>query len=62
MPLLKAIPVSCEKSDPLEFAVGSEPIVKLMAWTGAAFEVDLVCAVLDLVVSWSAAHRCFLCL
>ena len=62
MPLLTAIPVSCEKSDSLEFAFGSEPIVKLMAWTGATFEIDLVCAVPDLVVSWSVAHKCFLCL
>jgi len=61
-PLLKAIPVSCEKSEFLEFAFGPEPIFEFLAWTGAAFEIDLVCAELDLVLSWPVVHGCFFCL
>jgi hypothetical protein len=58
-PLLKAIPVSREKSEFLEFAFGPEPIVEFLAWTGAALEIDLVCAELDLVLSWPVVHGCF---
>jgi hypothetical protein len=58
----KSIPTSRKKRDLLEFAFGSEPIVELMAWTGAALEIDLVCASADLILSWYVAHRCFFCL
>jgi hypothetical protein len=56
-PLLKAIPVSCEKSDLLEFAFGPEPIVKFLASMGAALEIDLVCAEPNLVLRWLVALR-----
>jgi len=61
-PLLKAIPVSCEKSEFLEFAFGPEPIVKFLAGMGAALKIDLVCAKPNLVLSWPVTHGCFFCL
>jgi hypothetical protein len=61
-PLLEAIPASCEKSNLLEFAFGSEPIVKFLAGMGAALEIELVCAEPDLILSWPVTHGCFFCL
>jgi hypothetical protein len=34
-----------------EFAFRLEPIVQLIAWVFAAFEIDLVCATSDLLVT-----------
>ena len=50
MPLLKTIPVLCEKGDLAEFALGPEPIIKLASWETAALEIDFVSAAPDLVV------------
>src|SRR4029077_4960521 len=55
----KAIPTSCVKRDSFEFPLGPQPIVKLVARTRATLEKDLVCAVLDLVVTWLVVHKCF---
>jgi hypothetical protein len=49
MPLLKTIPVLCEKGDLAEFALGPEPIIKLASWETAALEIDFVSAAPDLV-------------
>jgi hypothetical protein len=47
--LLKAIPVSCENSRPLELVFGLEPILKLTPWQAAAFQINFVSAASDLV-------------
>jgi len=49
MPLLKTIPVLCEKGDLAEFALGPEPIIKLASWETAALEMDFVRSAPDLV-------------
>jgi hypothetical protein len=53
----EAIPTSCIQRDPFEFALGPQPIVKLVAGTRSTLEIDLVGAALDLVVSGSLARR-----
>ena len=55
----EAIPTSCIQRDPFEFALGPQPIVKLVAGTCSTLEIDLVGAALDLVVSGSVARRGF---
>src|SRR5258706_14622896 len=54
-PLLNTIPVSCEKSDLLEFPFGPEPIVNLVAWEAATLKIDFICATPDFFVTWCGA-------
>jgi hypothetical protein len=61
-PLLNTIPVSCEKSDLLEFALGPEPIVKLIAWEVATLKIDFKCATPDFFLTWYVAYGCLVCL
>ena len=53
--LLKKLPVSCGRSDLLEFEFGPEPIVNLVAWEVAALSIDLICATPDFFVTWCGA-------
>ena len=36
----------------LEFPFGLQPIIKLIPWTEAPFEIDFMCAKTDLFTSW----------
>ena len=50
MSLLKAIPVSCEKSRLLELVFGLDPILKLTPRQATALQKNLVSASPDLAV------------
>jgi len=59
---LNTIPVSCEKSELLEFAFGPVPIVKLIPWEAATFKIDFICAPPDFFVTWYLGRGCLVCL
>jgi len=58
--VLMTIPLSCEKGHLLEFAFGSEPIIKLIAWVAVPLEINLICPAPDFLVTWSGVCRSIL--
>jgi hypothetical protein len=50
--VLMTIPISCEKGHLLEFAFGSQPIIKLIACVAVPLEINLICAAPDFLVTW----------
>ena len=61
IPLLKTIPASFEKSELLEFAFGSEPVIKLIAGVAVALKVNFISAAPDFFVTWCVVCRSILC-
>jgi hypothetical protein len=58
--LLKAIPVLSEQSELLEFAFGSEPVIKLIAWVAVTLKIDFIGAAPDFLVTWRVVCRSIL--
>ncbi len=61
-PLLKTIPALFEKSDLLELAFGSEPVIKLIAWVAVTLKIDFISAAPDFFVTWCVVCRGILCM
>jgi hypothetical protein len=61
MSLLKAVPVSRERSRLLELVFGLEPILKLTTPQAAAFQINFVSASPDLAVIYFAVRRGIFC-
>src|SRR5437879_6316305 len=59
-PLLKTIPALFEKSDLLKFTLGSEPVIKLIAWVAVTLKIDFIGAAPDFFVIWRVVCRSIL--
>jgi len=62
MPPLKTIPSLFEESDLLEFALGPEPIIKLIAWEAVTLKINLIGALSDFFMAWRVVRGNILCL
>jgi threonine dehydrogenase-like Zn-dependent dehydrogenase len=58
---LNAIPVSYKESDLLEFALGPQPILKLIAREAATLKIDFIGATPDFFVTGCGPRGCLFC-